>query len=174
MDHLVFGKLLARERRLAEAEIAFQRRFRSFLRSFGAASPPPPHGKSLADLQIKALKRRAAAVDDPLGARSAQRKLETIFVYASFYEPRRFLATGDPAHALAILRIADEIKPDRPSVCLGVARAQAQLGARAEAIQALACAVEAGVTRTALEADPALEPLRAEPGYRDLLDRSGN
>ena len=57
-------------------------------------------------------------------------------------------------------------------MCLGVARAQAQLGRLEEALQALDCLVASGAASVAsLEQDDYLAPLRGEPRYGELLTR---
>jgi len=162
----------AHRRKLAAEEETFKEdRLQRFIVSAREAVPPPPHGKSQADLQINSLKRRAGDEDDPLAALSAQRMLETVFVFTSFYEPRDFLAKGEPDRAITVLRIADAVKPGHPRVCFSLARAYAQLGETGKALDSVACAIEGGVTNAAwFDSDPLLEPLRKEPRYRELLD----
>jgi predicted esterase len=127
-----------------------------------------------ATLRIPALQRRAASQGDPLDARAAQQLLEMVFTQTSFYQPRELLEAGRPDAALAMARIAGEIKPGHPRACYQRARALTQLGRVEEALQALGCVVDAGAADAAfLEADPYLEPLRREQGYRELLQRLG-
>ncbi len=99
--------------------------------------------------------------------------LEHIFVRAAYYEPQDFLDRGDPERALGITLIAGQIKPEHPLVCYNRARAHAQLGHTEEALQALDCAIAAGAFNPAsLTEDPYLEPLRSEPRFRELIERS--
>ena len=121
------------------------------------------------DLGIETLKRRASS-EDRVEANSAQRKLESLFVRASFYRPREFMGQGQFAIANAYLRLAARINPDDPFVCLQLGRTWAQMGEVEQAVESLQCALTAGVTSAqALRQDTLLEPLREDPRFIALL-----
>jgi predicted esterase len=144
--------------------------------SFSAAfdqSPIMPHARAVSFLQIPRVLREAADSSDREAQVTARRMVESAFSYTAFFMPREYLRMKDWAHALGVLRVANEFKPGHPSVCYSIARAQAQLGDRAAALDALSCAVEAGIVAPAtLERDPLLEPLRAEPRFAELRERA--
>ncbi|HET9480453.1 MAG TPA: tetratricopeptide repeat protein [Candidatus Polarisedimenticolia bacterium] len=152
---------------------AYEARLSGFLESFAVASPPPDPPESLRVLQIDRLKREAARIeDDRLAAQAAIRLIEQVFVHVSFYEPMSFLARGEAGRALAMLKVADAIREDNPSVWYNMARSRAQIGQTAPAMEALERAVSLGIASAdLLESDRYLEPLRGEPGYRALLAR---
>lgn len=138
-----------------------------------AARQPPSPERLLARLRVADLKREAADTADRDAAFAARRMLEHAFSVTASYEARAYLQSRDFARALAVLRVAGEIHPGNPFVCYSTARAHAQLGATADALQALACAVDAGAVPAAtLERDPLLEPLRAEPRFTELKERA--
>ncbi|HZI93773.1 MAG TPA: tetratricopeptide repeat protein [Patescibacteria group bacterium] len=163
---------IGRAQSAATRQTAYESRLSTFLRNFHAAEEPPPLATSLTYLQIAALKRRAADQSDPLESEAAKRLIEMVFVQVAFYEPRQFMEQSDPWRALAMLEVALEIKPEDPRVLLGQARAYARMGRKDKGIDALRRAVDAGVSDPALiEGDAALEPLKGEAGYRDILQR---
>jgi hypothetical protein len=158
--------------KLAAWQKAYETRFFSFITRFASSIPPPPLEDSLGQLQITALTARAAGQDDPLEALAARRLLAQVLVHTSYYLPRDFMERKDPGRALAILKIAARIKPGSPGICLGLARARAQIGQKAQAIEDLRCVLAApeGIDAASIENDPYLAPLQDEPGYREILD----
>jgi len=84
---------------------------------------------------------------------------------------------GDEPVAAALIAFAEahtgEAGPERRATALyNLARAQAQLGRKREAIDSLNAAFDAGYhSPGALEQDPALQPLRGEPGFGKLKER---
>jgi predicted esterase len=156
----------------AARQKAYEARLSSFITRFSVSAPPPPLAESLADLQIPALKTQAAGEEEPLSALGAHRRLELVLVHTSFYLPRDFMERKDPGRALAILRIAAEIESGSPGICLGMARARAQIGQNAQALEDLKCLAAApGIDPDFIDKDPWLAPLRGEAGYREILDR---
>lgn len=158
--------------KLAAWQKAYETRFFSFITRFASSIPPPPLEDSLGQLQITALTARAAGQDDPLEALAARRLLAQVLVHTSYYLPRDFMERKDPGRALAILKIAARIKPGSPGICLGLARARAQIGQKAQAVEDLRCVLAAheGIDAASIENDPYLAPLQDEPGYREILD----
>jgi len=159
--------------RLAHEQAVYEGHIYDFIEQF-RKSGPFRHTRSLIQLRVKSLLKRARA-DDPLEALGAQRLLELAFVNTAFYEPRDYMTAGDPQRAAAMLEVANAIKPSHPRVCYGLARARARLGWTEEALNALECAIDSGaVTAPFIEADDDLAPLRAVPRYRSLLSRLGS
>ena len=157
--------------RHGRAQASYERTLGEFLAAFSKGEPPSL-ARSMSQLQIRPLMKRAANESDPADALAAQRLLELVSSSASFYEPREYLAKGDAARALAMLRVAEVIKPKSPQVCWGMARAQAQLGHLDDAIAALECIVASGAADVGrIEKEELLAPLRADPRYKALIER---
>ncbi|UCC73536.1 MAG: hypothetical protein JSV86_02950 [Gemmatimonadota bacterium] len=157
---------------LAEWQRRQDDRFYEFLEDFRTTDRLPSLERSLRRLNIEDLQRRAAETERPLDAQAAQRLLEHIFVRVAYYEPEDFLREGEAERALGMVMIADVIRPESPRVYLNLARAHAQLGQVEQALQALERVVAAGAVNAAfLEGDAYLEPLRGEPGYREIVER---
>jgi predicted esterase len=127
-----------------ERSIAYQNRIGAFVEDFRAAEAPPGVEQALQRLQVHELRRLAADREDSLGARSAQRLLANAFATVCFYEPRIQLERGDAGRALALLTIAEALRPGFPGTCYGRAQALAQLNRVSESVAALRCALEAG------------------------------
>jgi predicted esterase len=146
--------------------------FFPFIEMYRTTRGLPSLERATKSLKIEELERRAAEAEDQLESEAAVRVLEHVFVRTAFYEPEDFMGQGEFERALGIALIAGRIKPEHPYVCLGVARAQAQLGQVEEALRALECLVASGATSADfLGQDPYLEPLRGEPAYREILAR---
>jgi hypothetical protein len=92
----------------------------------------------LKQLSIGRLQREAANQGDSALALSAQRLLEQVFSFASFYWPRIAFDDGNPAKALAVLELAEVIHPGREGVCENRKEALRQLG-RADSAAATSC-----------------------------------
>jgi hypothetical protein len=159
--------------KLAARQKAYETRFLSHIGRFSSSTPPPPLEDSIARLQIAALKARSADDEEPVESLAARRLLALVLVHTSYYLPRDFMERKDPGRALAILKIAAAIEPASPGVCLGLARARAQIGQRAEALEDLRCVAAApeGIDAASIESDPYLAPLRDEAGYREILKK---
>jgi predicted esterase len=160
-----------RLREILERRRAYNDRLRSFGDEIRTSLRAPRLSEAVRHLEIDRLKRRAASIEDPMDALAAQRLLEEVFVRTSFYEPRHFLEQGEPEVAIALLLIAQEIRPRHPQVCYYLARGYAQAGQHDEAFEALGCFLQtSAVDVSRIEADSLLAPLRADPRYRELLD----
>ena len=68
-------------------------------------------------LRLEDLRRRAAQANDTLDSAAATRLLASVFVQASFYEPRRYLAKGDTLSALRMYALAQSIHPEDTQLC---------------------------------------------------------
>ncbi len=157
--------------RHSRAHASYEGTLKAFIAAYRKGEPPSL-SRSMSQLQIRPLLKRAASVDDPADALAAQRLLELVFSNAAFYEPRDYLAKGEAGRALAMLRVADAIKPKAPQVCWGMARAQAQLGHVDDAIASLECIAAAGAADVdRIDKEETLAPLRADPRYKALLER---
>lgn len=100
------------ERHLAE----LVRRQNEFNRRLGNAlgdlrSSAPPFTAAWRRLGIDDLLKQARDPADSMAAHAATRALEQVWVYISFYEPREYLARNDPARALAMLALAERLRP---------------------------------------------------------------
>jgi hypothetical protein len=160
---------LRQEELIAERR-AYDDQLTGVLQEINFSDDPPPLARSLRALQIEKLKRRAAGKDDPEDALAAQRLLQNVFTYTSFYEFRRYMDEKRYDRALAVLAIAGEIEPDSAQICLNEARAHAQLGHRKKGLTALSCVVDSGLVTTAfIEGDDLLAPLRTGKEYEAMM-----
>lgn len=81
------------------------------------------------------------------------------------------LAAGNPAAAVRRGEEAARLFPAMAGIHYNLACAHARHGQPAPAVAALAAAIQAGYRdRKSIESDPDLESLRADPGYRKLMD----
>jgi tetratricopeptide (TPR) repeat protein len=160
------------ERRIAETvrvQTAYNQRLATLLGSYRRSGPPPLE-EALDQLQLRELEQRAAGTDT-LDANAAERGLEQLWVYSSFYEPMDYFHRGAPERALAMLDVAQAMRPNHPEVCYNRARALVRLGHEHEAIEALECAARSMASADRLEQDPDLASLAREPAFRALLTR---
>jgi|GEM_PF-7011160 len=126
------------------------------------ADPRPPQpNRLLTDLKIPLLQKRLEH-EDPEEARNAKRMLEMAYVHTYLYLPPELMAAGLYRHAASSLTVAAAIHPENPELWLGIARAYAKAGERAEALDALAKARETGVSEEEIAADEDLRSLAEE------------
>ena len=131
---------------------------------------PPSVQESLLALRVGPLKKRAADLDDPAEAHSAQRMLENLYVGIAFYIPRGFERAGDPERAVRSLEVAVAVFPDRAQGHWRLAQARVAAGRHAAALEALRTAVSFGnVDPERLRTDPTWEPLRDRPAWDELI-----
>ncbi len=119
-------------------------------------------------VQLDELRRHAGAAgyEGVVG----RRLLETLATETGFYMARELLARKDHARALPALAVATEATPDRPGYWYSLARVQARLGERRQALDALERAVAAGYAdRAGMAADPDLASLRQEERFKALV-----
>jgi hypothetical protein len=126
----------------------------------------------LKQLHVPALQQRAADGADSYSGQAARRLLEVLYVQTSYYIPAEFEKRKDYARAALSLRVATEVRPEQPWAWFGLACALAPDGDTRGALAALAKAVALGFDDAAAFAgDPALERVRGEKPYRDLLEQ---
>ncbi len=128
--------------------------------------PAPSSDTLAARLDLDGL-RTMASGRDSLDAAWARRMLAGIRVETGFYEPRFYLAAGEPDRALTVLSLAQRLAPEDAGVCWFRARALALAGRMDDAFSALACARRGGISESRLESDPYLSRLRADPRWAD-------
>jgi len=127
--------------------------------------------RTLADLRIAEVQRRAKSASDPEERLSARRLLNSILVQTAFYLPRQAQEHGEHDQAIFCLSIAAEIAPEDADVWYNLAAAQARRGNRQRALQALERAVAAGFgDRPGLENDKDFAPLHGEAAWQRLLE----
>jgi len=151
------------------AQEGYNERLATFLGQYRRSTPEPLE-RSLQKVQLEALERRAAS-SDSIDANAAERGLEQLWVYTSFYEPQDYLDRGDPTRALSILGVAQAMRPNHPDVCFNRARALARLGQDDQAVEALECAARSVISADRIENDPDLRSLGREPAFRALVTR---
>jgi len=100
----------------AAAEQSFHQREDSFFSDFTKNSQKGAD-RLRAMLDLDALRDRAAQTKDTLDASAAARLLSSVFVRASFYEPRRYLSLGDTLTTLRLYGLAQSIHPDDRQLC---------------------------------------------------------
>jgi predicted esterase len=144
---------------IVQQQLAYNRKLGTFLYEFRGATPPSID-ESLRRLELRELQRRAANGKDSMDAWAATRSLDNIWAYVSFYEPQDYLAAGNAGHALAILGIAQVMRPNSADVCYQRARALMTLDRGAEAIDAVECLVRSGVPMERIQKDPLLAGVR--------------
>ena len=156
----------AAEAVVAERDRAWLTAMLAFSADLERASSPPSVDDARKRLDLDRMQREAARTDDSTSATAARRALERTFTHMSFYAPRQFLDARRWAHAAFALRIARIIKPADGGACFWHARALAQLGDKANALQALECAAASRqVNAAAVEGDALLAPLHGEARY---------
>lgn len=100
----------------AEGQTALERED-AFFADFSRADKTQPIDQLRSALKLDELGDRARSSTDLLGALAARRELSSIFVRASFYEPRRYLAQADTLKALTLYALAQSIQPENAQLC---------------------------------------------------------
>jgi predicted esterase len=118
--------LRERIRLLAENDLADATREFSALQAARASATPLPPETLLQRIGVESLRRRAASPDS-VERNVALRRLSNVAAWISFYEPRSFLAAGQPARAASALRAAATLGPLRGESCQLLRRAAEQL-----------------------------------------------
>jgi len=165
----------ARREALLEAEAADRDRslaatLASFVAEVRQSASPPRLDEARRKLDLAGLQRSASRQNEIPSSIVAARALERIFMHTAFYLPREMFAGRRFAHAALALAVARTIKPTDGGACFWHARALAQLGQAANALEALKCAAASRqIPASAIESDPLLEPLRSDPRYETAV-----
>jgi hypothetical protein len=109
LDRPALRDLRKQARALAERNDEDARRMQQVLVQARSGRPMEPE-KLLDELDVPALKRRAASADS-LDADAAARQLSRVIAFLAFYEPRGFLESGQPERAASALRAASTLVP---------------------------------------------------------------
>ena len=102
---------------LAAAAQIFHQHEDSFFADLAKTTPQLSTDKLREILDLDALRDRASQTKDTLDALAASRLLSSVFIRASFYEPRRYLALGDTLSSLRAYALAQSIHPDDAALC---------------------------------------------------------
>ncbi|MFQ5746735.1 MAG: hypothetical protein ACE5HF_05895 [Gemmatimonadota bacterium] len=136
------------------------------------SGPTLPPDSLLARLGVGDLLRSEAEATDAADSLAARRRVETLYVEASFYRPRALRARGEHERARAMLEVARTLRPERPRVCYDLAAVLTALRRDAEAIRALECfAAGVRIDVPRLAADTAFTALHGTPAFEALLER---
>jgi predicted esterase len=148
---------LARDPRVRRAERAerdgrlrveaFRRTLEEVVRRIDDERRPPSGRESLARLDLPALQRQAADTADFYASRAARRMLSNAATHTGYYATERNLRRGQPARALAQLRIAGQIDPDDPSLCRRRLAAHLMLRAPLPLVREFTCIARAFTPR---------------------------
>ncbi len=158
------------EERLAKRHRKYQEEYARFFRRLNADVRPWMLRAIIRELDLSDLKKQAVDESEMRKARAAQRILETVYLDAAFYFPRRYLEEGEPSHAVTMLQVADYIRPGVFRNFLYLARAYAQKADTAKAIESLQKAHEIRpLDPDLLTEDTYLDPIREEPAFKELL-----
>jgi predicted esterase len=161
---------LKRREKIDRRDMAINQKNRRILETISAGQGDLVLSRLLDDLGVASLQKEAAG--DSYEAQSAQRRLAEISPLVGFYIPRELMERGDYRGALACYGIAAAVQPQVATPLFNMARAQARLGAKRDALASLGRALDNGFDdRDRLESDPDLASIRSEPGYEALLVR---
>jgi dienelactone hydrolase len=156
------------QRDLHQRFIAFNDELRAWVKEVAAAASPPDASKGIRKLQIERRLEETQERNREV-ALAARRELEHALVSLSFYEPRQLLAEKKPAAALALLGVAERIRPGNGATALHSAYAYVQLNKKTEAVAALKRAVASGIDPHRLLEDPWLVTLKDDAAFRELI-----
>ncbi len=101
---------------------------RQYVAKVRASSEPPGVESSLKELRISQLKREVETGTDTLTVQAVRRLLSYAFLVLASYESSDAFRDNNPARALALLDVADVIRPGSSSVCARRKRAMGMLG----------------------------------------------
>ena len=101
---------------------------RQYVAKVKASSEPPGLESSLKDLQIRQLQREAETGTDTLTVQAVRRLLSYAFLVLASYESSEAFREDNPARALALLDVADAIRPGSAGVCARRKRAMGMMG----------------------------------------------
>jgi predicted esterase len=162
----------ARRRALAIQYQRYRDAVSAFLNDL-TQNPPAAVPRAAATLRLADVHRQEQdSTADRDASHTATRMLNTALIAASdladgLMQEQRWGA------AVAALRVARQIRPDRAFVCYPLARALAQAHDQAAAVEALTCAVDGkAVRRSTLDGDHLLDPIRSDPRFAGIVSRA--
>lgn len=161
------------EKKLLRAERAYRDQIQDWLHRLAQAEGAVSRKKASIDLGIASLKQQAGA-GETAAERSAQRRLETLYVQTAFYLPQAFRARERMDDVKLVLELATEIKPESSYPFWQLAGVHSQQGDIDSAFAALESATTLGpVDVPRLVADEQWTPLHDDPRWSALLSRLG-
>jgi len=101
---------------------------RQYVAKVRASSEPPGLESSLEELKIRQLEREVETETDTLTVQAVRRLLSYAFLVLASYESSDAFRENNPARALALLDVADAIRPGSASVCARRKRAMGMMG----------------------------------------------
>ncbi len=119
---------LKQQRKNADQATEYLDALRFYLTKVRISVDPPGVESSLKDLKIRQLQRQAESDTDTLAVQAARRVLLNTFVTLASYEASDALRENKPARALALLDVANAIRPGLASVCAKRKRAMGMMG----------------------------------------------
>jgi predicted esterase len=131
-------RMISRLTYLASTEQTFHQQEDAFFSDFAKKSQQT-NDRLRETLNLDALRDRATQTKDTVEAAAAARLLASVFVRASFYEPRRYLALGDTLSALRLYALAQSIHPDDAQLCAERAQLFRVFAEKKSVDRALAC-----------------------------------
>lgn len=131
-----------------------------------------PAERIVQELDVAALRARAAKDPGSEDSLSAERLLSEIYVQTSFYLARGYRDEKNYTRALLCLSVASEIRPKSPGAWYEMAALESIAGHPSKAIDALEAAATRGFADAeGLEHDADFDSLRGQDRYRALLAR---
>jgi predicted esterase len=147
-------------------DLAWARGLFDFLYALRVTDPNLSAGEGRKRASAPEIARLAATTTDPLATTAAKRAINRILVYATFYEFRGYEQAKRWEQARTLLQVAEAVSPADFTVCLTLARVEAQLQRTKAALDHLECAERSGgLTRDSLRSEPLLAPLRDSPRF---------
>jgi predicted esterase len=131
--------IMKRISELAAADQTFQRRKDFFFDAFQRGTRGATTQSLRAELGLDDVQREAAQTSDTLETVAAMRRLASVFVRASYYEPQRYLVAGDTLRALRLFGLAQSIRPDDAQLCAERDRVYRMFAATRPVPRELAC-----------------------------------
>ncbi len=166
---------MGRRDALAARYREYNRRIQEFREELSAAERMPPVSRGMEALEVERILRESADSSDVAAMKGAQRMVALALVWTAGYGLRLYMEKRDFTRAVAVLRIAERLRPRDPGICYSLARALAQQGESSPALEYLSCAVESGrVPSATIAGDRLLDPIRAEARFTEITARAPN
>ncbi|MEJ2085281.1 MAG: hypothetical protein P8Y44_06330 [Acidobacteriota bacterium] len=167
-----YKRAVARRSKIFDQEkIYVHRRLGPWLAKFHRDDQTPPTvSRSLIELQIRSLQKRATSPDDAQDADSAQRLIDDVYATAAYYLPRDMQEAGNLDRAALSLQVAIEVDPARRRAYWALAEIYAEAGRKKSAFETLRQAIALGrVDYDRLTTDPSWQLLRQDTAWEEIL-----